>query len=463
MSESVIKRTETVDAMVQATAKGRALMGGTTAMRNAGETYLPKFKMEDPVDYSARLLSSWLFNGFKKTVRDMTGRVFEKPVEISVGPEQLKGWAENVDMQGQDLSAFSAHLFRDGFAAGVSYIMVEAPRREGEVTREQAASAGLRPYLVHLRVEDILGWKTEMYGNVTALSQLRILETVKEQDPDDEFVQVEVMQVRVLDRMDDGVQVRIYRETKGGKWELNGEPYMTDAPEITVIPFYAHRTGFFTGEPPLEDLADVNIAHWQSQSDQRNILHFARVPILHAAGRDDEEGLVVSGSTAVSSRDWQAKLEWVEHGGHAIGAGRQDLKDLEFQMETLGLQLLVARQETATGAALDAKKETSTLGMMADAFKDAMEQALMWMAMYGGLGEQSITLAVNKDFGISQLTAQEVTAMLGAVSTGNLSRETFLEEMKRRGFIRADLDTQEELDRIETEAPDLGADDGLSE
>ncbi|MGB1388663.1 MAG: DUF4055 domain-containing protein [Paracoccaceae bacterium] len=458
MSDNVAKRSKAVAVMVQAGAKGRALMGGTTAMREAGEAYLPRFKSEDRQDYDARLNSSWLFNGFKKACKDMVGRAFEKPVEIQVGPNALIDWSENIDMQGRDLSVFASEVFKDGFATGVSFIMVDAPRRDGETTRQMAEANGLRPYLVHLKAEEVLGWKTATYGNALGLSQFRIMEEIEEPDDKDEFATKVVKQVRVLDRMEGGVSVRLFRQGSDKKWALHDE-YRTDAPEITVAPYYAQRTGFFTGEPPLEDLADVNIAHWQSQSDQRNILHFARVPILHVSGRDNDEPLKISAGTAVASRDVQAKLEWVEHKGEAIDAGRQDLKDLEFQMEILGLQLLVERASTATGAALDAAKETSGLAMMADNLKDALEQALSWMCEYGGLGEQSITLAVNKDYGVSVMTAQEVTAMLSMVNTGQLSRQTFLEELKRRGVVRADLDTQEELDRIETEGPDLGGND----
>lgn len=453
MTQSVAKQTPVVAAMVEAARKGRALMGGTDAMRKGGETFLPKFKAEDKLDYNARLKASWLFNGLRKTVKDMVGRVFDQPVEIAEGPTQLMEWATNIDMQGRDLSTFACEVFKDGFIPGISFIMVDAPRREGTTTRAQAAQAGLRPYLVHLRLEDVLGWKTASYGNVTALSQFRIMEQIEVPDADDEFASEMVSQVRVLDRLDSGVQVRLFRKNSDDKWALFDE-YVTEASEITVVPFYANRTGFFTGEPVLEDLADVNIAHWQSQSDQRNILHFARVPILFAKGIDEETEIKI-GSAAVTSRNPDADLSWVEHGGHAIAAGRQDLKDLEFQMETMGLQLLVARTQTATGAALEAAKETSTLAMMADALQDALEQALLWMLEYGGLGEQTVSVTVNKDYGVSMLRPQEMTALLTAVNTGNLSKRSFLEEMKRRGAIREDLNTDEELQAIEDEAPDL--------
>lgn len=462
MSDTVAKRSDASQAMVDATAKGRALMGGTDAMRKAGETHLPKFEAESDTGYKTRLNSSWLFNGYRKTVRDMAGRVFDKTAEIAEGaPEQVMEWAKNIDMAGRDLSTFAKAVFEDGLSGpGISYIMVDAPAREGEVTRAQAQRANLRPYFVHLRAEDILGWRTETVDNETRLAQLRIAETINEIDPKDEFNELEIEQVRVLDLIEGRVQVRIYRKNDDQEWMLHAGPYFVAMPEITVVPFYANRTAFFTGAPLLDDLADVNVAHWQSQSDQRNILRAARVPILHAAGREGGEGgdppIVIGANMAITSRDPSAKLEWVEHTGQAIGAGRQDLKDLEFQMETHGLQLLVARQgaQSATGEALDAAKETSQLAMIADSLQDALEQAFKWALAYAGIdGEVAVT--VNKDFGVNMMGAQELQAMLSAVNTGNLSRETFLREMARRGMIRPDIDVEDELQRIEDEGGDL--------
>lgn len=463
MSTKVAERSEPVEKMIEAAAKGRALMGGTAAMRKAGKRFLPKFEAESEEAYRERLSLSWLFNGYRKTVRDMTGRVFAKPVEIAEGaPEQVTQWAENIDMEGRDLSTFAREVFEDGLQSGVSYIMVDAPPRPEGVTRAQAEGMNLRPYFVHLRVEDVLGWRRETVDNVTVITQLRIMETVTEPDPQDEFGTVKVEQVRVLDRTDAGVQTRLFRKAEGhDNWALYEEPTISPMQEITVVPFYANRSGFWTGDPLLDDLADVNVAHWQSQSDQRNILHFARVPILFAAGRNDEDGpLVIATGTATTATDPQAKLEWVEHTGQAISAGRQDLKDLEFQMETHGLQLLVARPgaQSATGEALDAEKETSTLSMTADALQDAIEKALEWMAAYAGLDAASIGVSVNKEFGVGTLTAQELTLLLQAVNTGNMSRETFLRELARRGVIASDVDPDEEAERIGSAPPSMVGD-----
>lgn len=458
MTSTVAKRSAESQAQVTGAAKVRALMAGTEGMRAAGTTYLPKFPAESEDAYKARLAQSWLFNGFRKTVRDMSGRVFDKTIELEGADARLEAIEPNIDNAGNDLSTFARKVFEDGLAAGVSYIMADAPPRSGTVTVAQAAA--YRPYLVHLTTGDILGWKSEVINGAPTLVQLRIMETIREDDPEDEFAQKAVEQVRVLDRLESGVQVRLYRKVKEGNtedWAMIDEPYLTGLPEITVVPFYANRTGFFTGSPLLDDLADVNIAHWQSQSDQRNILHYARVPILFAAGRTEEEGpITISAGRSVDSTNSDAKLQWVEHSGQAIGAGRQDLKDLEFQMETHGLQLLVARPggQSATGETLDAAKETSILAMTADELQNALEQALRWMCQYGGF-DDGFDVRVNKEYGAHVMDAQKLTALLSAVNTGNLSKETFIKELARCGMISPEVDVDEELERIGTADEEL--------
>ena len=462
MKDAVAKRSAVSAAMMASADKGRALMGGTDAMRAKGKTYLPKFEAEKEDDYTARRDSSWLFNGYSKTARDMTGRIFDKPVELTA-PPQIETWCDNVDLQGRDLSTFARDVFQDGITGpGISYILVDAPPRDMVVTKTQAETMGLRPYMVHLRVEDVLGWRTMVVGNVTVLAQLRIHETICLPDPKDEFAEVELEQVRVLDRTETGVQVRLFRKASGmlgSQWVMEGEPAMTGLPEITVVPFYANWAGFFTGRPMLSDLAEANIAHWQVQSDYRNINHVVCTPVLFGAGFSSEDKLVVSPHTATISSNDAAKLTWVEHTGAGIASVERLLAKLELQMEAYGLQLVAGQTEaqSATGAALDATKETSALSMTADALKDALEQALIWMAQYGGLPDVGMEAKVNKDFGAGMMTPQEMTVLLSAVNTGNLSRETFLGELSRRKVIAPETDVQDEAERIVTEGGNLVA------
>lgn len=91
----------------------------------------------------------------------------------------------------------------------------------------------------------------------------------------------------------------------------------------------------------LIDLAWLNLAHWQSASDQRHILHVARVPILFGRALQVADGEIEIGpNRLILADDPAAGLRFVEHFGTAIAAGRQDLVDLEDRMAVLGLDMM---------------------------------------------------------------------------------------------------------------------------
>lgn len=463
MTDTVATPTQTYFDCAEKWALPRALMGGTPSMRAARTTYLPQEPAESDIAYNNRIGRTVLFNGYRKTVRDMTGKVFSKPVTLGDDvPERLVGYAENIDLTGRHLSNFARDVFYDGMQTGVSYILVEMPPAMQNATRRDDIASGRRPYLVHIKAEALIGWKSENIGGAEVLTQVRIAETATRPVVDDEFAEATVRQVRVFDRTDAGVMWRVFefneQAAENGEWVLTDEG-MTSLSDIALVPVYINRTGFMIGEPPLEDLAYTNLAHWQSWSDQRNILHVARVPMLFAKGFGEEDNIVVGANSFTSAVSADADMKYVEHSGAAIGAGRDDLKDLEFQMQTLGLELLIPKPggQSATGAAIDQSKMTAPLAMMADNLKDALEICFGFMAEFDGLGRKAGgSLSVNTDFGVTMRDATDLQTLLAAVNAGQISRETFWKELKRRNVLMDDFDPAEEVERIMDEAPALG-------
>jgi hypothetical protein len=434
----------------------RTLMGGTKAMRAAGVKYLPMEAAESAGAYAARVNRSTLFNAFRKTVKDMTGKVFNKPIVLkNTVPAQLKAYAENIDLAGRHVNVFARDAFFDSMQPGIGYILTDMPApletgtgRNGEVTAADESNAGIRPYLCFVKAEDLIGWQTENIDGVITLTMARIRETATIPNPDDPFSEICVPQIRVL-RIGSW---EIWREAMDGgpdkgKWVKVSEG-LTNLSKIPLAPIYLNRTGFFIGEPPLEDLADLNVAHWQSQSDQRNILHVARVPILFGAGFAEDDTIEIGASRMVRTSASDSKLQYVEHTGAAIEAGRNDLKDLEFQMQTQGLQLLVPQPggQSATGEILDSAKENSPLAMMAGALQDALEQSFGFMAEFLGLGaDAGGEIEVNTDFGLAN-NVTDIPNIVTSYQSGLLDQQTALDEMKRRGFLSESVETQKILD-----------------
>jgi hypothetical protein len=380
--------------------------------------------------------------------------VFAEPIALGDDvPGKIKAFAENIDLAGRNLNVFAYDVFQDALAAaGVSYVLAEMPPElEDGATRADEIAQGRRPYLVHIQAEDIIGWKSEIISGQETLTQLRIQECAYEPDPKTPYEDAEIEQIRVLEPG----SWQIWRKrTQGDGLPEEWFKYADGKTSLDHIPLsvvYLKRDGFMTGEPPLEDLAYTNLAHWQSQSDQRNILHVARVPILFGAGFDDSTKVVVGAGTIARTSDPAAKLTYVEHSGAAIGSGRDDLKDLELQMQVLGLQLLMPTpNKTATGEIRDDVKENSQLAMMAKALEDALEQALSDMAEYDGMGKDAGgSLIVNTDFGIAAGATADLDTLINAARANKITTETFLKELKRRGVLSDDLVIEDEVKGIE--------------
>lgn len=446
----------------------RTLMGGTKAMRAAKTLYLPQEQAESPDAYQARLNRSTLFNAFKKTVKDMTDKVFRKEIKLGDDvPEQLKTIAENVDNAGRHLDVFGKDAFFDSIQLGIGYILTEMPPpltigtgRGGEVTQADEQATNRRPYLCYIKRDDVLGWKSSIVNGQPVLTQFRIMECAKVDDGP--FNSMDVPQIRVLYPG----RWEIWRQSTDDKnkneWIL-ADQGVTSLTYIPIAPIYINRTGFMEGEPPLEDLADLNVAHWQSQSDQKNILHVARVPILFMAGWGEDDTVEIGASRACRSSDANAKMGYVEHTGNAIGAGDKDLQNLEFQMQTLGLALLLPKPggQSATGALQDDDKENSSLAMMARALQDALEWSFGFMADYlkiaGNTDKKGGSLSVNRDYGVTAAAASNAPQIIAMYNAGLIDRETAIKELQNLELLSTDKKPEEIAAAAESEAASLGS------
>jgi hypothetical protein len=106
-----------------------ALLGGTTAMRAAGKTYLPQWPGEPDDAYEKRLKVAVLFPAYKRTVSTLSGKPFSKPITIGEGvPEQMQEWLEDCDLQGRSLHVFASDMFQLALGYGMAGILVEYPR-----------------------------------------------------------------------------------------------------------------------------------------------------------------------------------------------------------------------------------------------------------------------------------------------------------------------------------------------
>lgn len=433
-----------------------ALLGGTTAMRKAAKSYLPQFPKEDEEDYKRRLKVSVLFPGYSRTVATLSGKPFSKPVALNEAfDEEAKDWTQNIDGEGRNLHSFLGDCMAVALGYGLGGILVDHPQRpEGARTKAADKALGMRPYWLMIQPHQILGYRTQTIGSHTEFTMLRYMEEVTEDDG--EWGKSTVQQVRVWIKVDGIVGWATYRQDRASVWNMH-DSATTTITEIPFVPFYGKRVGFMHAEPPLLEVAHLNVAHWQSSSDQQNILHVARVPLLFMKGFDDTTVLQVGSSAAVRASHPDADMKFVEITGTSIAAGNKDLADLEERMRQAGAELLVLDARiTATQVNTENAVGMCALQKIVQDLQDAANRAIEFSLMWVNREAENSTVVIFNDFGSLTLAEASADLLLRSNQAGKLSDQTYLNELRRRGILGPDVDVTEELDRISAQGPNLG-------
>lgn len=440
-------------------AKADALLGGTETMRAAGKEFMPQHARETEENYRRRLEATTLLPMTEIVLEALVGRPFSKPIVLGDDvPEAIVALAEDVDRQGNNLQAFCRAWFREGWAKGFSHVLVDhpvvPPVEPGAAPRTLAddRAESLTPFLRRIAPEDLIAAYGEVVDGRDVLTHVRFREASIVRDGWGERVEE---RIRVLEPG----RWETWVPTPDGKdWVLE-EDGETTVDRITLVTFYAgKKEGLHLCKPPLMDLMDLNITHWQSSSDQRNTLTVARFPILAGAGVPADAEVVVGPNRFLTTEAPEGKWYYVEHTGAALEAGDKDLSNLRDQMASFGAEFLRAQPgtETATARALDSAEGISYLQATAIDFQDAVEQALALLALWMN-EEDGGSASVYTGFTGTQAAVSDLEQVLKLRAARDISRKATLLEFKRRGTLSDEFDVDEDAKQREQEAEDDAA------
>ena len=430
---------------------------GTLCLRDKAATYLPQFPAEHKTSWDTRVSQATLLNVFKRTISGMTGLVFRsEPTLANDNSGTLTDLWENIDNAGTHGSVFLKKVFQAALRDGHAVILVEMPRNIATNAAEQK-SLNLRPYWTLREASQVMNWQAANINGREVLTQITFKEETCE--PAGRFLTKEVTRYRVYTRTDAGVFVEtwIEQKTKDGKTEVvpEVEPQRIDVSEIPVAIVYGNQEELLTSEPPLLDLALVNIRHFQDYSDYRTGKQKAALITPYAVNRaiaPGQEGQpVIIGFDAFVDLEENGSFGYAEPQGNALEAHRVALEDTKKEMAWLGIAALMPTSEnTATKstpeATMDNAASTSELATIARSLQDAAELALSFLAQYAKVEGGSLQLGVAWQDLVLSVDQQQIYMDLNA--TGKLSLDTMWGIFHRAHLLGEDFDAEAERSKL---------------
>jgi hypothetical protein len=439
------------------------LLDGTDAMRARGERWLPKHEKEQRRNWQRRRDRSFLFAAFKEVVASLTAKPFSTAVTLKnteALPESVSMLEDNPSRTGQNLTDWSREVFRTAITYGLTHVLVDFPinaiaigeNRTPDLDEEDALD--LRPRLVHIKPRNLIGWDTvfDPFTGEERLVRIRILE--RRVEPLGRFGDQTVDYITIWTAHD----FHRHRRAEGDEEfvPMTAAPIPHNFGAIPILTFYTNRDGMMTAQPPLWDLADTNLQHWQVSSDFSNIMHVMRFAILFAKGIPEEkwDDITIGPNNILKTDLKDVVLEWVEHGGNATGAGMADIEKLEERMERQGLNPLIRRSgtQTATAAVINNARTSSQMQAWVEGFESFL--TLLYHAAARWTEEEipeDFEIEVFKDFDIVLRGGEDLRELREARKIKEITSRMYLEEIQRRGLISEGHDIDDVLEELAEE------------
>ena len=436
--------------------KTRCAVEGQTAVHKAGEKFLPRLTDQTDNDYNGYKLRATYFNATGRTLDGLVGMVFRKEMKLEY-PDALEPLVEDIDLAGNSIDMLAMRTIGDVIQVGRAGILVEYPQvTEAPTSQADVARMNLRPYTTYYPAESILDWRVERVNNVMQPVMVKLAETYEIRKNEFEFDVKQ--QIRALLLTEIGYIQRIYRKNDKGDWvQIGGDivPIMKGAP-IPFIPFWAFgakENSLTLQDPPLLDLADMNLAHYRISADYERGCHFAGLPTPILAGFMFDEGAKISlgSTTALVTPDATAKWGFLEFTGQGLTSLKDNLKEKQSQMAALGSRILAPEKtgvESEGAMLIRHAGESSVLSAIVELASENFEQILMFMGSWFGV-DGDVEVDFNKDFLPVPMDAQQLDALMKAWQAGGIPQEELFHALKRGEVIRNQTTYDEYLGGIE--------------
>ena len=423
---------------------------------NIGARYLPKEEAEPEEEYTKRLARSYFDRKFADAVDSSAGFLSRFLLNDDVH-ESITSNIENVDLCGNSLEVFLKAADIKSLRDDHCFVMVDFPKRNAEITDAYTESKyKTRPYFLLIDVRDVINWDTEIKNNKMMVTQATIRETFTKKTG--RYGSKKATRYRVL--TPGAYEVYEIEETPTRTDLVLVEEGITTLDFVPLIPYclLPRDSDFFNGKPPLYDIAELNLKLYQKQSEKDEAMHKANMAILQIqetspprVKSDKEETRVAT--IGPNTCLWNVSASFVEPSGSALGHTQADIEKLELTIEkkTLAFQSGYAAPPTATEIARDSATAQASLGSMARAKESIIQQLFDTWCLYMNVPGKGGTITVNKKIVEVGMSEAKAGLLLQIRAAGEITRQTFLEELRKGDVLSKDFNVDAEVEALDTQ------------
>lgn len=413
----------------------RNVYKGEDAIKEAGETYLPRLYGQNDSEYDAYKMRGSTIPSVRPAVTAMTGAIMRKDPVIEL-PGSIEYLLNDIDCNGKEIDLFISQALTELNLTGRVGGLVE---HDGE-----------RVKILMYRYEDIINWGEDF---------VVLCQPYEWVDPDDRFkteMRMEYLELRLVDGV---YNQTIWRHDSKNRMVPIETMIPTNRGEpLTYIPFLAANpieVSWKVIEPPMLDMGNLSIHYYLLSVEHAHCLHFSARPTLFVYGDlTDENGMrptiTIGAARANHLPDPSARAEWLEFSGSSSSEFREAKSEVVQNIANLGAKMLSSGAggvKAAETARIEASSETATLSTLTNSIESLMQQLLAMAADWEG-AETDVELKLNRDFIDVKIDPAVISAYLQAYTMGTMSLRTLIDNLHRGEVLPKGVDVDDEIQQI---------------
>ena len=368
---------------------------GTAKATARARRYLPQMPGESDGDYQSRLVQSHFSDRFGQAVRDFVGMIFNNGVRLVAVPDPIREHWHSLDGDRMTGDRLCALLGMRSLRLGHTFCLIDFPPADDSVVSlADTLSAGRQPFWSPISPMQVINWRYHMVGNRKVLAWAVLRSQVIEADGtygESEQTYYCLLRPGRFDTYQvvkgrDGKPQQVHRPEKSGVMGRRVRGRLVPFKAIPLVCLYGgDRTGFFESNPTLLSMAKLNISHYQVKSDHRQKMHYCCFPSPVRVGGDGSD--LTLGPRSVVDVPIGGAFAWAEPNANSLYASRQEVQDIEQELNFLGADFLVkpSDRQAAMTSIIQATTIESELYLFASDFALGITECLSWHAQYLGL------------------------------------------------------------------------------
>ena len=413
--------------------------------------YLSKEYKEPTPAYRNRIKRTKFDNRFEPAIKGHAGLL--SAFQLEDAAQSIVENLDNIDNLGNSVYSFFNEADQKALCDGWCGILIEFPNTEYFENQADYLANGLSPYLVLIDRKDILNWRYAYDSQGKAeISQVTIRE--KHIVPDGDFGE----KVQVLYRVLHPGYYRVLEivENKNNYSVVVIEEGETSLNQIPLVDYSVHNSELFCSPPPLINLAELNIEHFQKRSQLTEVMRKCNLPVPVRKGlirtKDDIKKAppVTIGPNSAIDIPADGDFYFAEPTGAAIQSTENNIEKLDAAMDRLSLAFLTGGEnyKSVAEVLLSTAQTGASLKNYAERKQSKVQEIFNYWVQYTGEVSGG-TISVDERILQSPLSPEATSRLQDLAQAGFLSHRSLLHLLKLGKVLSRDFDIKEELSLTE--------------